>query len=147
MRRFTCFTLTCFTLALTLTLSGCAGTISPLQVAATAHDSLALAQDLEGQFCWDVPSALLAPTDKMHCTNPIAATINLTDARHQAFNVKLAYAFHLNYVATAAIRAGQKPDLTPLTAAVASLLTLVQELVQTPATTRLGDAVKAGEIK
>ena len=90
-------------LCVVLIAGGCAHTTS-LQVAQTSHDSLALAQDLEAQLCWGVPTAADGPANKSHCTAPIAATIALTDARHQAINAKLALAFRLHHGV-------QSPDL------------------------------------
>lgn len=128
-----------------LLLTSCAGKQTPLQVATVSHDTLALAQDIEAQLCWGVADAYHAPPDKTHCTSPTAATIGLTDARHQALNAKLAQAFALHKSLTAVTAAGTKADYTTLNGLLADALAIVASLQQTGLVPSLSQAITASK--
>lgn len=118
-----------------------------VQTMQTSHDSLALAQDLEARLCWNVASVFDGPTDKSHCTAPIAATIGLTDARHQAINQKLSQAFTVHRSVTAQLATGAtNVDLSFLSSLITAILGDLAELKQTPDVTQLVNAVSAGKV-
>jgi hypothetical protein len=104
-------------------LVGCAGHTTPLQVATATHNTLALAQ---------------------HCTTPTAATVQLTDVRHQQLNAKLRDAFNLQHAFEVAAAAGSAADPKTLNAAVQEALTIALQLVQTPIVQQLVANIQAG---
>ena len=118
-----------------------------LQVAQVSHDSLALAQDLEANLCWGVPDVFHAPADRSHCTAPVAATIKLTDARHQSINTRLAQAFSLHAAITRQLQQGITVDLSGLSQLIAAIIAELHELQQTPDVVHLISVVQAGDIK
>jgi hypothetical protein len=110
----------------------------------TSQDVLATAQDLEANLCWGVASTLDPVPDREHCTNPLAATVQLTDARHQAINARLGPAFRLHKELTAQAKAGATINLARLQALIQEILALVGQLQQTPTVVQLAAAVSAG---
>jgi len=126
---------------------GCAGTMTPLRQVQVTHDALATAQDIEAQLCWGVATVYLGPSDRSHCTTPVATLIGLTAERHQAINAKLKIAFDLHRSITAQIAAGAIVDLSSLETAIFDILALVAQLQQTPAVAQLASTIKAGEIR
>lgn len=134
-------------IVLTLFVVNCAagGMVRTVQV---SHDWLALAQDYEAQLCWGVPNVQSGPADRTHCTAPTAATVKLTDARHQELNKQLVLAFNLNAAAAKQLKAGQNADLTPLSQTVALALTLIAQLdAGNLIVTQLKSAVTHAQVK
>jgi hypothetical protein len=127
-------------------LVGCAGHTTPLQVATATHNTLALAQDIEAQICFGVADAYHSPTGPaaQHCTTPTAATVQLTDVRHQQLNAKLRDAFNLQHAFEVAAAAGSAADPKTLNAAVQEALTIALQLVQTPIVQQLVANIQAG---
>lgn len=97
------------TLVTLTTLAGCASV--PLKQRASAthqtvHAALVAIDDLERQLC--AP----APTQPNHCTAPAAATIGLTDAKHQELSRQLVVAYRADAKLSTALitwRAGDPP--------------------------------------
>ena len=111
----------------------------PVTVAQTSHDTLALAQDLEAQICFNVPDALHVPAGAAaaHCTGPDAAGLGLTDARHQQIAAALKTAFDLHLALTKAAASGQTVDWANFNAALTSAIAIIQQLVQAPVVVQL----------
>lgn len=122
-------------LVLVLGLVGCTR-LTPVQLAQVSHDYLALAQDIEAQACWGVPSvaaALAANVPATHCTTSFAASIGLTDARHQAFNAAMARALVLHMTLTTQVTSATISTATAaFKTAVADVVAAVQMLVTNP---------------
>jgi len=116
-----------------LGLSACAS-VPPRQAAIVSvqavEKALDTAQTAERQVCFVNPSTESGP----HCTNPIAATVGLTDARHQQIAAALRDAFltQAKVVDALALWAPGQPaptSLATLTTQVQSALTVAQALV------------------
>jgi hypothetical protein len=133
-----------FVIALCIS-TGCANKTAPLVAAQVSHDSLALAQDIEAQLCWNVPNVKSGPANRTHCTSETAVRIKLTDDRHQKFNAKLTQAFDLHKKFTALARVGSNPNITALTALISSIVEDLRDLEQISDVTRLISAVKGGD--
>lgn len=134
--------------SLVFTLIGCATKTTPVQVAVVSHDALATAQDLEANLCFGVPDAYaaLALPAHDHCTNPVAAQVGLTDAKHRQINQGLAEAFQFYRTATSVAQATGTADFSSMNAALQSVLTLLATLQQTnPTVTSLVTAVKSAK--
>lgn len=114
----------------------CAG-VSPVQVAQTSHDAIAVAQDNEATLCWGVASvqaAIAANLPPGHCTATAAASVGLTDERHQQFNALIAPVLSEHRRLTTALAAGVQVDFTTLRTDIAALIAWASSLVQTDAT-------------
>jgi len=126
---------------------GCATKTTKLVTAQVSHDSLALAQDIEAQLCWGVANAKATVPDRTRCTTDVAIKIALTDARHQAFNQKLAQAFILHEQITSVLRLGGTADTSQFVALLESIVTDLSHLETGfwPDVTRLINTVKSAE--
>jgi len=104
--------------------------VTTLQANETA---LGQAQDIERRLCDPAKAALTPPVAITACTGPTAATIGLTDARHQQFARALSTAFDLQIKAGAALqswKAGEPPPATllELKADIDATLVVVRQL-------------------
>lgn len=127
--------------ALLLVAPACANKSKAVAVATISHDTLAVAQDLEAQLCWDVPDAAHAPAVKTHCTAAVAAQIGLTDDRHKAINAKIADAWSAYRSTIALVNAGQQADWSTLNTTLDAVIALIKQLQQTPQVAQLSAAV------
>ena len=119
-------------LALLFILPGCASltvkqrAVSALQASETALEA---AHDFERALCFNNPTA----EQGGHCTNLIAATVGLTDARHQGAATLFAQAFSLEIKAATTMKTWQTngtvpPTLITYQQELTNLLTLAQQL-------------------
>ncbi len=118
--------------ALAITLAAQCAKASAIQLAQQSHDYLALAGDSEAQLCWgvaSVPAAIAAGVTPNHCTSAVAATVGLTDARHQQFNALMATALKAQAAYATQLQAGGQADVTPLQNAIDALIAVVAQLV------------------
>jgi hypothetical protein len=113
----------------------CGGSLKSFRLAQQTHDYLALAQDEEATLCWGLPNvtaAIGANVTRNHCTTQVAATVGLTDAKHQQFNAQFEKALTLHKNATTVLASGAaKADLADLKAAILALRDLAKALVAT----------------
>ena len=80
--------------------------VGSLQASETALES---AHDIERALCFNVPA-----TEKgTHCTNPVATTIGLTDAKHQQMAVVFSDAFTVVITAGNALKLWQAGQPVP----------------------------------
>jgi hypothetical protein len=104
-----------------------------LQVAQTSHDALALSQDTEARLCWNVTGvsdAIAKGVTPNHCSSQVATMIQLTDARHQAFNKLMAQALEQHANLTKLLRTGTTVDFTAYTALLSQIQQIIAELTQ-----------------
>lgn len=115
-------------LALALSLTACASISTKQRISTThqaAHQALVAVDDAERALCQPRPTAT------NECASPTAATLGLTDARHQAFSRALAKAYDSDAKAGVAILAWRAGDPVP-----ADLTTLLQDAADILATAR-----------
>jgi hypothetical protein len=130
-----------------LTIGASAGTIAsctttpPKQVAVegaqSVESALDTAQDFERSVCFNNPSTRQAPTvgeSGRHCTNPVAATVGLTDAIHVQIETALGQAFTTQVKVADALTAwqvGQAPpgSLADLSQQIQGAVGVVQALL------------------
>lgn len=122
-------------LALVLVLAGCTATqqltVKQQAVGSLQNSELALeaAHDLERSLCFNAP----ATESGGRCTNPLAKTVGLTDARHQQSAGLFALAFDVEIKAATALKTWKAGDPAPLTLVgyqqtIGDLLTITKTL-------------------
>ncbi len=120
-------------LALLLSAPGCASLPPAKDIAITtlqgSEISLGAAQDAERALCFNHPNAESGP----HCTNPVAAQVGLTDARHQAARDFAIAAFSKQKLAATALQLWQPgtappQDLVDYQTAIKNLLDIARVL-------------------
>jgi hypothetical protein len=87
------------------------------------HQALVLVDDAERTLCQPVPAAT------NHCGNPAAASIGLTDEKHQAFSRQLAAAYDVDVKVGAAVIAWRAGD--PVPSDLQTLLSYATQILQT----------------
>lgn len=102
-----------------------------------ARSAVVEADDAERRLCQPAPS----PASN-HCTNPVAASVGLTDAKHQELSRKFAEVYRLDIAAGNAIVTWRAGDPVPTSvqdflAAAHDLLTVSQSVQSTALATRL----------
>lgn len=140
------------TLALVLTLpllAACPNRqTTALQVATVGHDAIATAQDLEANLCFGTPTAAAAIAlggDPKHCPAPTAATVGLTDAKHQQIAAGLAQAWSAYRTATSVAQTAGSADFTSMNTTLQSVLAIIATLQQSPLVTQLSSAVASAK--
>ena len=116
--------------ALALSLTACASV--PLKQRATlsvqsVEIGLGAIQDAERQLCDPVAAAVRPPVPIPRCQGPVAASIGLTTARHQAFARRLVTAFDLQLKTATALLAWRAGDPAP--ASLDELRTVLNEIL------------------
>jgi hypothetical protein len=132
---------------LVLGLVGCANKTAPLQVAQVSHDTLKAALTLEAQLCFNVTYVTDVPAGAAatHCTSPTAAAVGLTDALHQQIASQLQQAFTLHATLTALEKTGAAQDWSTFNSQLAAIVTLIQQLQQTPTVVQLLQTVQGAK--
>lgn len=113
-------------IALAIAISACASLPIKQRVSQThqaAHQALVLVDDAERTLCQPAPAA---PNT---CSNPAAATIGLTDAKHQALSRQLAEAYAVDAKVGAAVIAWRAGD--PVPSDLQTLLTYATQILST----------------
>lgn len=117
-------------LVLALGLTGCASVPAKQKAVTTlasVQDSLEVLQDAERRLCDPVSFDADATKPILACTGPLAATTQLTTAKHQQFAAGMAKAYNLQKRAAIALQAWAPG--TPAPVELKSLQTEAQSLI------------------